>query len=349
MGNQESAKTSIRKIGSANRKAVKVSSEELIKAEPLQTGRVLPLLVRPALDGLDLVAWAEGHREFIETQLIQNGGILFRDFNVKSVDEFEQFIKTISGELLEYTYRSTPRTRVSGQIHTSTEYPADRSIQPHNEMSYARNWPLKIWFFCVQAAEKGGETPIADSRKIFQRIDPGIRQRFMEKKVMYIRTYGGGLDLPWEDVFQTQSRAEAEDYCRKAGIEFEWKGKDQLKTRQVCDAVTTHPKTGERVWFNQAHLFHVSSLTPEARESLLSVVDEEDLPRDVHFGDGSKIEDSMLDEIRGAYKQEAVLFSWQTGDVLMLDNMLTSHGRQPYVGARKVVVGMAESFGSQSM
>jgi len=34
--------------------------------------------------------------------------------------EFEQFIQAISGELIEYSYRSTPRSQVSGNIYTST-------------------------------------------------------------------------------------------------------------------------------------------------------------------------------------------------------------------------------------
>lgn len=98
------------------------------------------------------------------------------------------------------------------------------------------------------------------------------------------------------------------------------------------------------VWFNQAHLFHISSLKPEVRESLLSMIHEEELPRNAFYGDGSKIESSVIEEIQEIYQQEAILFPWKEGDILMLDNMLVAHGRQPFVGKRKVVVGMAEPF-----
>jgi alpha-ketoglutarate-dependent taurine dioxygenase len=205
---------------------------------------------------------------------------------------------------------------------------------------------MRIWFYCVKAAERGGETPIADSRRVFQRIDPGICQRFVEREVLYVRHYGKGLDLSWENVFQTASRAEVEAYCRGAGIEYEWRENDCLRTRQRCQAVATHPRTGETVWFNQAHLFHVSSLESEVRRSLLSTVKPGDLPRNAYYGDGTEIDDSSLDGIRACYRQEAVVFPWREGDVLMLDNMLTAHGREPFVGARRVVVGMAEPFGS---
>ena len=336
-------------IKTFRRKAVSLSQEGLIKVGHLQSGETLPLVVQPVVEGVDLVQWAAHNREFIESRLSRHGAILFRDFDVKAVAEFEQFISAVSGDLLDYTYRSTPRSQVSGKIYTSTEYPADQSIPLHNEMAYSRNWPMKIWFFSIQAAEKGGETPLADSRKVFGRIDPKIRERFIQKKVMYVRSYGDGLDLPWQNVFQTTNKAEVEAYCRTTGIEFEWRGGDYLITRQVCQAVATHPRTGEIVWFNQAHLFHVSSLKPEIRESLFSALKEEDLPRNAYYGDGSPIEATVLDEVRAAYRQETIAFPWQAWDILMLDNMLAAHGRAPFVGARKVVVGMAEPFCSQEM
>ncbi|MBR8840562.1 MAG: TauD/TfdA family dioxygenase [Stigonema ocellatum SAG 48.90 = DSM 106950] len=329
------------------RKTISVSPEKLIDTELIQPGQSLPLVIKPAVDGIKLATWSASNHEWLGTKLLQYGGILFRNFNPRDPGAFEHFIQSISKELIEYSYRSTPRSQVSGKIYTSTEYPADQSIPLHNEMAYSRNWPMKIWFFCLEAAEQGGETPIADSRKVFQRIDSKIKEQFIQKKVMYVRNYGQGIDLEWENVFQTANKSEVESYCRSAGIKFEWKDGNHLRTSQVCQAIATHPKTNDMVWFNQAHLFHVSSLKSEVRESLLSAVKEEDLPRNVYYGDGSKIESSIIEEINEIYQQSAVTFSWQEGDILMLDNMLTAHGRKPFVGQRKVLVGMAEAYWSQ--
>lgn len=348
MEDLEPKKPTLQNLGTIRWKPFNSSPDSVMGRTEVRPGSELPLLSQPVVADVKLVEWAAFHREFFENALLKHGGILFRDFQIGNVDEFENFIKAISGELLPYTNRSSPRSQVSGNIYTSTEFPADQSIPLHNEMSYTRNWPMKIWFYCVKAAEEQGATPIADSRRVFNRIPASIRDRFMAKKVMYIRNYGAGMDLPWEDVFQTTEKAEVEEFCRKADIDFEWREKGRLRTRQVCQAVAKHPKTGEMVWFNQAHLFHPSSLPAAVREVLLSTFRKEDLPRNACYGDGSPIEQSSLDEIRATFEAETILFPWQEGDILMMDNMLVAHGRQPFTGTRKILVGMAEPFITES-
>ncbi len=327
----------------AKRKPIQMSPEALVETRPLLEDSGLPLLAQPVTDGVDLLNWAQSHRNQIESHLHEHGGILFRGFKAGDIASFERLLGLLANDrLLEYTYRSTPRTQVSGFIYTSTEYPPDQSIPLHNENAYSRSWPMKIGFYSIHVAAEGGETPIADSREVFNQIDPQIRARFMDKKVMYVRNYGS-LDLPWQTVFQTEDKDEVADYCRDADIEMEWLPEDGLRTRQVCQAVARHPHSGDMVWFNQAHLFHVSSLASHVREALLGVVAEEDLPRNAYYGDGSPIEDSVCEAIRQTYRSLAVTFPWREQDILILDNMLAAHGRQPFQGERKVVVGMADS------
>ncbi len=333
-----------RSIGLVRRRIVSTANDDLVKWSFWGSDGSRPLVVRPAIDGINRNSWLSKNREWIESRLHEHGAILFRNFKLPEVGAFEDFVKTFGHELLSYSYQSTPRSKVSGNIYTSTEYPAAQTVPLHNEMAYARSWPMKIFFYCVTPAGQGGETPIADSRRVFVRIDPRIRERFIRKQIMYVRNYDEGLDLPWTAVFQTTDRVQVEAYCHEAGIEFEWLGRNRLRTRQVCQAAVVHPITGAWVWFNQAHLFHVSSLEPSVRAALSSTYEARDYPRNAYYGDGSTIEDEALESVRDAYRQETTIFPWQAGDVLMLDNMLMAHGRQPFMGQRKVVVAMVQAF-----
>lgn len=304
----------------------------------------LPLVIEASIGGVNLAAWAEPSRSFIEQQLLEHGAVLFRGFCVRSAPEFEQFIKAVCGEAMKYQERSSPRSEVGGNVYTSTDYPPRQSIFPHNEHSYSRTFPARISFFCLKPAQQGGETPIADCRKILKRIATETVDKFIEKKWMYLRNYGDGYGLPWQTVFQTTDRGSVEEYCRKNLIEFEWKDHNRLRTWQVRPAVIRHPRTGELVWFNHATFFHVTTLDSRIRNALSSLFKEEDLPNNTYYGDHEPIEQSVLDQLRNAYLQETVSFPWQQGDVLMLDNMLTAHSRKPYSGPRKILVAMAEPY-----
>src|SRR6267154_78308 len=164
------------KPADTRRKSILLNQEALVR-EGFFNDRRLPLVFKPAVDGLSLTEWVKANRELIDQKLLESGAILFRGFNLHTVEAFEDLMKVLTGELLEYSYRSTPRTQVSGRIYTSTEYPAHQTIPLHNEMSYTRQWPMRLGFFCVTPAPEGGETPIADSRRVFAGIDPQIRER----------------------------------------------------------------------------------------------------------------------------------------------------------------------------
>src|SRR5215210_4343838 len=209
-------------LSGIRRRAVTVSSEALVRFGSLPMGD-LPLLVEPASPGVDLAAWAASNLQLLEEKLHQHGGILFRSFSLREPEHLEAFILAIAGESLEYRERSSPRHTVKGNIYTSTDYPASQPIFLHNENSYQQEWPLKIFFFCRQAPEQGGATPIADVRKVLARISPDVRDRFASRRWMYIGNFGDGFGLSWQTVFQSTDKEAIEQHCRAKGIEVEWK------------------------------------------------------------------------------------------------------------------------------
>jgi alpha-ketoglutarate-dependent taurine dioxygenase len=326
------------------RKARKLGQDDLVRTENLASGTELPLVLLPAVEGLDLISWAESHRQWIQSRLLHHGGLLFRNFSISSPTEFEKFVTVISGGPLAYKEQTSPRSRVHGNIYTSTEYPPEHVIFLHNENSYSSTWPLKIMFFCVVAPQEGGETPIADVRRVCARIPEKIRERFAHQGWMLVRNFGTGYGLPWQKAFQTEDREEVGRHCAANGIQAEWLSGDRLRIRQRRAALRKHPVTGEEVWFNHATFFHISTLAPEIRAGLQAELAEEDFPYNTYYGDGSQIEPEVLDILREAYQQETIKFPWSQHDLLLLDNMLVAHGRSSFRGPRQIVVGMGEPY-----
>jgi alpha-ketoglutarate-dependent taurine dioxygenase len=288
----------------------------------------------------DMRLWMKTHHDAITVALDTCGALLIRSGRMSEAC-FKDIVSDLSDDPLQYMYRSTPRTDLGPGIFTATEYPAGLDIPQHNENAYQREWPLRIIFYCDHPADRGGgQTPIANVINVSRRIDSAIWNRFQEKQVMYIRNFRPDVDLPWQTVFQTTSRTEVEAYCRAHEISFEWMSDGNLRTKQVCQAVARHPRKGVLLWFNQAHLFHPSALDPNTRQLMREMMSEKNFPRHATYGDGSAIDEANLQHIRDAFANETVMFQWQAGDLLLLDNMLVSHGRKAYKGQRRVLVAM---------
>lgn len=311
--------------------------------EPVQGTR---LLLNVDLQGTKVVDWAQENRAHVERLVQSNGALLIRGLKFLGSQQFGTVLSTLFGEeLMQYTYRSTPRTELRGNVYTATEYHPDQVIPQHNENSYSNRWAMRIGFLCTLPSPVGGATPICDSRLVYREIPEAIRARFERHGVMYVRNYSE-IDIPWTEVFQTTEKADVESFCRANQLDYEWLGDRHLRTRQVNQASAVHPVTGAKVWFNQAHLFHVTNLEPEVQESLLSVMKEEDLPRNTYYGNGERIAPETLQTIRDIYERNKISFEWQRNDLLLLDNMLYTHGRGTYSGNRQVLVGMTRLHGA---
>ncbi len=317
---------------------------------PCDAAEPLPLVYQPENEGDSgheaLTSWIRGHREELFASLHQRGGILFRGFAFQDAEEFGRVAAAATSELQPYMEGQSPRTKIAKDVYTSTEHPPRLRITLHNELSYALHPPAVIVFGCQTPAATGGETPIVDCRRVYQNIDPAIRKRFAERGVLYIKHMHGdvaGMGKSWMDHFETADRAVVEDYLRSHEVSFRWTEAGGLRTESRRPAVRQHPVTGEWIWFNQANLWHIGNLEPNQRDQMLRTFGEENLPTHAYFGDGSPISDEELDHIQRALWDPAVIFSWQQGDILVLDNFMVAHGRMPFAGTRRIVVAMGGS------
>ena len=314
----------------------------IITLSPLDAAHSMPLVIEPASSHTDSFAGVAGLRAHIEQKLLCAGALLFRRFGIDTITDFRRFVDPLIKEAMRHPEMIAGRKEVGDGVYTPTEYPSDQQIAPHNEHSASLTFPGKLVFWCQRPAEHAGETPIVDTRRVYRRIDPRIREKFERLGWMFVRNYH---DLPgrrWQTVFQTESRAEVEAYCRQNHIQYEWRAGNLLRTWRIRPAVMTHPSTGDVAWFNHVTFFHLSTLSPLIQRSIRSSYSEEDVPNNTYYGDGSPIEDSTIRNLLEAYQAEMVSFRWQKGDVLLIDNILTAHARNSYSGARQILLVLAD-------
>ncbi len=75
--------------------------------------------------------------------------------------------------------------------------------------------------------------------------------------------------------------------------------------------------------------------------SLYSLLKPDDFPQHVTFADGSPILDEHVAQIRDRGLENSVDVDWREGDILLIDNVLTAHGRRPFTGPRRILVAMS--------
>ena len=323
------------------RRTVSLSSEALTTSGFLpERDEQLPLVISPAGAQIDLPTWAVGHRSELTDSLHRYGVVLFRGFDISDPQRFSAAAEAAAAELYG-DYGDLPRDEAADNIFSSTPYPADLPIHFHNESSHMAMWPTRIFFNCQIAAQSGGETPFIDCRRLYRELDQDLVRDLEARGLTYVRNFGEGIDVSWQDFFGTTDRAVVEQRCAEMNTGCEWLPHDNLRIKQAAAAIREHPVTGDKVVFNQILLHHPAAIPESTRAALLELFDTELLPRNVTYGDGEPIPDSVVNYLLAEYDKKAVRFPWHAGDMIMLDNMLVCHGRAPFVGPRKILVAMS--------
>lgn len=314
----------------------KPSSELNDVVTSVQSGN-FPFMIRPKGE-MDVLAWAEENRDELNNLLLQHGALLLRGFDIGGAELFNKMFSAISGEAMAYSNRTSPREQVYNNVYTSTSHPSDQTIYMHTENSYSSIYNRIIAFYCLQPAKAGGETPIADERKLLAGLKESTVQKFRERGVQYMRNTVPGIGLDWRTIYQTDDRQKVNEILTANGHEFTWVSDDHLRVKWTLPAFQKHPLTGEDMWFNHMYFGHKSLYDP----AVLEFFPEEDLPFVTYYGDGSDIEEEVIKEFHDFYERESLIFRWEKDDFVLLDNLMFSHGRKPFEGQRTILTAMGQ-------
>jgi alpha-ketoglutarate-dependent taurine dioxygenase len=313
----------------------------------------LPLVVTPKTRAADIRTLSHDYVLALKRKLLENGALLFRDFSVVDAADFQRVIDALSlGPSLDYIGGDSPRTKVTRSVYTSTEAPRSFKIPLHNELSFVSRYPKHILFFCDVAPQDRGETIIADARRVYRTIDQAVRRRFEDKGIKYVSAYYGKSRLidavnpshkSWHRVFETDDRARVEELCREHDFAFEWHDDNWIRISQTRPATMTHPETGEHVWFSQPHLYDFNPRLLgfwQWAGAKLFYAQKHTRLHEVFHADGSPIARADLYHLLDTLDACTVRFPWKRGDVLLLDNVLAMHGREPFNGERRILAAM---------
>lgn len=334
---------------------------------------VAPLMCQPEGDtSVDvLLRWLEGGHA--KSLLLEHGALLFRGFVVPDAAAFERVARAVDPALKKDYLGTSPRDALTEFVFTASELPGHYPIPQHCEMSFVKAPPRRLFFCCLRPNEgPGGETPLADYRKVYQDMDPVVRSRWETRGLRIVRNYSGPpaegavqvrdpTQLKrWDQMFGSTDRAVVERKCVENGFEAVWRENGLLRLVSTQTAARNHPETGVPVWFNHANVFHSSAPAGEYAKiagrlgfwpwtgwrvaaAALTVFgrltrDPENAPMHVTFADGGTIPDSDVTAVREAIWKNMVFPRWQLGDVVAIDNASVAHGRMPYSGPRRIAV-----------
>lgn len=279
--------------------------------------------------------------EHVDSLLARHGVLVFRGFGVTEPG-LAPVLDHLLPDRLAYVHGNSPRTKVGGNVYTSTEYPPEFTISMHNELSYSHAWPSRLLFYCARAPESGGATPVVDCAGWLAALDPDVREAF-RGGIRYIQNLhdGFGLGKSWQDTFETGDRAEVDSFLDSTGADWSWQDDGGLRVSQVRPATTVHPVTGEEVWFNQVDQWHPAALGDDVAAELAELLPPEELPQSVTFADGEPIPAEHVLHVRERGLALAIDVAWAAGDFMLVDNVRAAHGRRPYTGPRRVLVAMS--------
>jgi len=284
--------------------------------------------------------WIRSQRNDLDEQAAKHGAILFRGFPLATADDFDAFIAAFGYQSFTYedSLSNAVRTNRTERVFTANEAPPDVRICLHHEMAQTPVYPSKLFFFCEKAAESGGETPLCRSDVLFARMQreiPDFAADCESKGLLYSHVMPGvddaesGMGRSWQSTWNAATKDEAESRMSELSYSWEWLDDNCLKVTTPRLAAVRDLGSGRTSFFNQ--LIAAFHGWKDSRN---------DPSKSITFGDGAPLAAAVMDQVIQMAEDITFDVPWQSGDVALVDNYVTMHGRRTFEGKRSVLAAL---------
>ena len=284
--------------------------------------------------------WLAQHKSQIAMELAINGAVLFRDFGIVDDQGFDAFIRAFDWPSFTYeeSLSNAVRHNRTELVFTANEAPPSVSIFLHHEMAQTPIYPSKLFFFCEQAAASGGATPICRSDILLEQLQaeiPNFLKACEEKGIRYSQTMPAENDLQsgqgrsWASTLSAANVEEAEAKLKRLNYQWQWQSDGSLSVTTPILPAVKMLQDGRKVFFNQ--LIAAFRGWQDARNNS---------EKSICYGDDSPISNDDMAVVIKLADELTFDIPWQTGDIVLVDNFVTMHGRRPFEGQRRVLASL---------
>ena len=284
--------------------------------------------------------WVADNRRQLSQAAALHGAVLFRGFPLTTAEDFDRFVASFDLPNFPYEDSLSNAVRVvkTPRVFTANEAPPTVTIFLHHEMAQTPIYPSKLFFFCEQPAESGGATPLCRSDVLWERLRrqrPAFARDCESKGLKYSNVMpsqndpSSGMGRSWQSTLRASTREQAQARLQSLGYSWTWLDDGCLRaTTPVLPAVRRLPD-GRTSFFNQ--LIAAFQGWKDERN---------DPAKAITFGDGTPLDRDAVDLATRLGEELSFNVPWQRGDVALVDNYVTMHGRRAFTGTRKVLASL---------
>lgn len=324
-----------------------VSSNEIqilsISEQKHFNDNVFPLTVSPK-GNTNLSTWlssSQNNRDQVDILLKKHKAVLFRGFDIKSHDDFHNVVEATQYKGMEYLGGAAVRTQLTDRVFTANESPPSEKIPFHHELAQTPEPPTHLFFFCELAPKQGGQTPILPSGQVcieLYKLHTHWMDLIEKEGVRYVRIMSAeddpssAIGRGWKSTFQCDSPEDAEKALHSLGSSFEWlgeKGGVLKTTTKTLPAVRIDHRTSDKTFFNSLVAAY-TGWNDKLNDGSKAVI----------LGTGEPLDPQFITDAASIMNDLSVSFTWQEGDILLLDNRTVMHSRKPFEGPRRILASL---------